>query len=283
MKHRTLLSLLTAAIIAACSPSAEQQADALYQQAVSAYADTRYNEAKRLLDSISHTFPTAIEVRREAIALMPKIEMAEQQRTIAYLDSMLRVKQQTADTLRRGLVLEKDATYQDVGNYFYPTQTTEKNLNRSYLRFQVSEQGALVMTSIYSGASRLRHGSVRVSVADGTFAETPVSKDIYDTTVGGQRIEKADYPYGDDGGVMDFIVLNAAKTIHVELRGDRSFRFDMRASDAKALTTLFPLAQTLTAIEQIKSERQEANAKLRFLESRIEGRTWLRSPLDSIR
>ena len=43
---------------------------------------------------------------------------------------------------------EKDTAYQEVGNYFYPTQTVEKNIGRSFLRGQVNEQGAVSYTHL---------------------------------------------------------------------------------------------------------------------------------------
>ena len=59
------------------------------------------------------------------------------------------------------------------------------------------------ITSIYCAGGKLHHAAVKVSVGD-TFAETPASKDSYETTDLGRAIEKADYKMGDDGGVIGF-------------------------------------------------------------------------------
>ena len=54
---------------------------------------------------------------------------------------MMTVKQAALDSIKGKFVLEKDTAYQEVGNYFYPTQVVEKNIGRSFLRAQVSELG----------------------------------------------------------------------------------------------------------------------------------------------
>lgn len=46
------------------------------------------------------------------------------------------------------------------------------------------------MTSIYCGPSNIHHISVKVIAPDGSFAETPASKDSYETTDLGEKIEK---------------------------------------------------------------------------------------------
>ena len=89
-----------------------------------------------------------------------------QQEILAFLDSALQAKQAAFDAIRGKYTLEKDAEYQQVGNYIWPTQAIEKNLHRSFLRFQVSEQGIMSMTSIYCGAGNIHHVGVKVTTPD---------------------------------------------------------------------------------------------------------------------
>ena len=72
------------------------------------------------------------------------------------------VKQAQLDSVKGNFVLEKDTAYQEVGNYFYPTQTVEKNIGRSFLRGQVNEQGEMSLTSIYCAGGTLHHTAVKV-------------------------------------------------------------------------------------------------------------------------
>ena len=48
---------------------------------------------------------------------------------------------------------------------------------------------------------------MKVIAPDGSFAETPSSKDSYETTDMNEKIEKADYKLGEDGNVIEFLHL----------------------------------------------------------------------------
>ena len=106
-----------------------------------------YSEAKIQIDSIKILYPKAFETRREGIGLMQQVELKEQEKTLVYLDSMLQDKQKEVDALKKNYTFEKDAEYQRTGNYLHPSQVIEKNLHRSYLRFQVDETGVTCQLS----------------------------------------------------------------------------------------------------------------------------------------
>ena len=74
---------------------------------------------------------------------MQQVELKEQEKTLVYLDSMLQDKQKEVDALKKNYTFEKDAEYQRTGNNLHPSQVIEKNLHRSYLRFQVDETGVM--------------------------------------------------------------------------------------------------------------------------------------------
>lgn len=93
------------------------------------------------IDSIRILYPKAFEARKQGVKLMQQVDLKEQRKSLIYLDSMMVVKQAQLDSVKGNFVLEKDTAYQEVGNYFYPTQTVEKNIGRSFLRGQVNEQG----------------------------------------------------------------------------------------------------------------------------------------------
>ena len=143
-------------------------------------------------------------------------------------------------------------------------------MHRSYLRFQVNEQGIMSMTSIYCGAGNIHHNKVKVIAPDGSFAETPSSKDSYETTDMNEKIEKADYKLGEDGNVIEFLHLNKDKNIRVEYMGDRTYKTTMSPTDRLAAANVYELAQILSAMEQIKKEQEEANLKIGFINKKKE-------------
>lgn len=272
MKAYRLLVPLMFLFLASCGQD-ERNASDLLSRAEDSFRSSDFSEAKLRIDSIRNLYPKVFDVRKKAIKLMQQVELKEQQVSLAYLDSMMSVKQAALDSAKVNFVLEKDTAYQEIGNYFYPTQVVEKNIGRTFLRASVSERGEMSLTSIYCAGGTLNHTSVKVSSKD-AFAQTPASPDVYVTSDLGRKIEKADYKLGSDGGVVGFIIANKdAKSLKLEFIGDRTYRTMMYAPDIKAIVEVSQLAQILSSMEEIRKEQKEANLKIQFLNKKISENT----------
>lgn len=270
MKKVILLACLCCTLFS-CE-DVEKKAGEKLQAAREAFELGNYNEAKILIDSIKMLYPKAFETRRAGIGLMQEVELKEQEKSLVYLDSMLQAKQKDFDAIKGKYTFEKDAEYQNIGNYLHPSQVIEKNLHRSFLRFQVDENGVMSMTSIYCGAHNIHHVAVKVTAPDGSFAETPAAKDSYETTDLGEKIEKADFKLGEDGNVMGFLYLNKDKNIKVNYQGERPYSITMTAADRQALASVYKLAQLLSSMTEIKKNMEEANLKIEFVKKKMEER-----------
>ena len=269
MKRYGLSVLLALTVLSGCGDGGEKEAQKRLQKAEIALQQDNFSEAKLQIDSIKVLYPKAFEARKQGIRLMQQVDLKEQQKTLVYLDSMMQVKQLQFDSIKRNFVLEKDTAYQEVGNWFYPTQIVEKNIGRSFLRAQVNELGEMSLTSIYCAGGKLNHTSVKVSVGD-TFAETPMAKDSYVTTDLGRTIEKADYKVGEDGGVAGFIVANQDKNIQLQFVGDKTYRTTLQKNDRKAIVELMELSRILSGMEEIRKQQKEANLKIQFVTRKME-------------
>ncbi len=269
MKRYYYIYALLLSLLSACTNNGEKEAEMHLQRAESAFNSRNYNEAKLQIDTIRTLYPKAFDARKAAIKLMQQVDLKEQERSIVYLDSMMLIKQAQFDSIKGSFILEKDKEYQEVGNYLYPTQTIEKNGGRSFLRGQVSELGEMSITSIYCAGGAIHHSSVKVINGD-LYAQTPNTKDSYETTIGGRHIEKADYKLGDDGGVIAFIVTNKANNLKLQFIGDKTYTTSMTNSDREAIYKLSELAKTLSSIEQIKKDKDEANLKIRFVKRKMQ-------------
>ena len=247
----------------------EKKADVKLQEARAAFEQGNFEEAKQLIDSIKVLYPKAFDTRKASLALQREVELAEQRQLVDSIDSELAEMQQAIEGIKDRFVLEKDEQYQRIGNYFDKSQTVEKNIHRSFLRFQVSEEGKLSMTSIYCGASNIHHTAVKVTAPDGSLAETPNSKDSYETSDLGEQIEKADYKYGEDGGVIDFITAHQTDNLKVQFMGDRNFNTSMTAADRKAAANVRELATLLNNIANLNKAKEDAQLKIRYIEKRI--------------
>ena len=270
MKKVILLACLCCTLFS-CE-DVEKKAGEKLQAAREAFELGNYNEAKILIDSIKMLYPKAFETRRAGIGLMQEVELKEQEKSLVYLDSMLQAKQKDFDAIKGKYTFEKDAEYQNIGNYLHPSQVIEKNLHRSFLRFQVDENGVMSMTSIYCGAHNIHHVAVIFAAPDGSFAETPAAKDSYETTDLGEKIEKADFKLGEDGNVMGFLYLNKDKNIKVNYQGERPYSITMTAADRQALASVYELAQLLSSMTEIKKNMEEANLKIEFVKKKMEER-----------
>ena len=269
MKKIGLSAILALSLLAGCGDGGEKEAQVRLQKAEAALQQDNFSEAKLQIDSIKMLHPKAFEARKQGIKLMQQVDLKEQQKTLVYLDSMMQVKQLQLDSIKGRFVFEKDTAYQDIGNWFYPTQVVEKNVGRSFLRAHVNELGEMSLTSIYCAGGKLNHTSVKVSVGD-TFAETPMTKDSYTTTDLGRTIEKADYKLGEDGGVAGFIVANADKNIQLTFIGDKNYRTAMQKTDRQAFVELTDLARILSGMEEIRKQQKEANLKIQFVTRKVE-------------
>ena len=269
MKKIGLSAILALSLLAGCGDGGEKEAQIRLQKAEAALQQDLFSEAKLQIDSIKVLYPKAFEARKQGIKLMQQVDLKEQRKTLVYLDSMMQVKQLQLDSIKGNFVLEKDTAYQEIGNWFYPTQVVEKNVGRSFLRGQVNELGEMSLTSIYCAGGKLNHTSVKVSVGD-EFAETPMTKDGYTTTDLGRTIEKADYKLGEDGGVAGFIVANVDKNIQLTFIGDKIYKTAMQKNDRKAFVELMELARILSGMEEIRKQQKEANLKIQFVTRKIE-------------
>ena len=269
MKKIGFSALLALVTLAGCGDGGEKEAQIRLQKAEAALQQENFSEAKLQIDSIKVLYPKAFEARKQGIKLMQQVDLKEQGKTLVYLDSMMQVKQAQLDSIKANFVLEKDTAYQEIDNWFYPTQVVEKNVGRSFLRAQVNELGEMSLTSIYCAGGQLNHTSVKVSVGD-TFAETPMTNDSYATTDLGRTIEKADYKVSEDGGVVGFIVANQDKNIQLTFIGDKTYRTAMQKNDRKAIVELVELARILSGMEEIRKQQKEANLKIQFVTRKIE-------------
>lgn len=268
---KALALICLCSLLAGCE-DVEKKAVLKLKEARSAYEAGNYNEAKIQIDSIAILYPKAYDTRRQGIYLMQEVELKEQQRTITYLDSLLQKKQQEFEAVKSKYVLEKDTAYQTIGHYLAPSQVIERNLHRSYLRFQTDENGITSLTSIYCGSRNIHHTSVKVTAPDGSFAETPSSKDSYETSDLGEQIEKADYKMGEDGGVIAFVALNQDKNLRVDYKGERPYITNMLPADRQAAASIYELGKLLSSITEIKKNIEEANLKIKFVQKKISER-----------
>ena len=154
-KSLIILAVITLAI--SCKENIEDKAAKHLDNAKEAFSTGNYNVAKQEIDSIRILYPNAFETRRQGIRLMQQVEEAEQLQVIEYEDGMIAEATAAFEKIKANFTFEKDERYQDVGLFTIKSQAPNRNIDRTYIRGQVDEQGKMTLISSYSGSSYIHH------------------------------------------------------------------------------------------------------------------------------
>ena len=264
------------ALATSCKENVEKQASKHLDNAKEAFSIGNYNLAKQEIDSIRILYPKAFETRKQGIRLMQQVEEAEQLRALEYEDSMIVAATAAFEKIKGDYVFEKDERYQDIGLYTIKSQAPTRNIDRTYIRAQVDEQGKMTLISSYSGSSYLHHDWLKLSVDD-KYVDTPVSNDRHEFKDLDVCYERVSFINGNDGGAAAFISANKDADIRFTLyrqTGPDSSRpvyrnLKMTKDDRYAIAKLYDLSQILLALEEHKNLRAEAERHLMFIRSKM--------------
>lgn len=264
------------ALATSCKENVEKQASKHLDNAKEAFSIGNFNLAKQEIDSIRILYPKAFETRKQGIRLMQQVEEAEQLRALEYEDSMIVAATAAFEKIKGDYVFEKDERYQDIGLYTIKSQAPTRNIDRTYIRAQVDEQGKMTLISSYSGSSYLHHDWLKLSVDD-KYVDTPVSNDRHEFKDLDVCYERVSFINGNDGGAAAFISANKDADIRFTLyrqTGPDSSRpvyrnLKMTKDDRYAIAKLYDLSQILLALEEHKNLRAEAERHLMFIRSKM--------------
>ena len=269
----TLSAITFAMIMSSCNGDAKKAQERL-DKAQSYYEQGDFFSARNEIDSIRALYPKEVDALKNALELMRKVDFKESERNLAYCDSLLPIRMQEVEDLKKGFVFEKDSDYQEIGNYIWKQQTIERNVQRCYIRCGVDERGEMYLASVYFGGKPINHTGIRLSAGGDLFAET--ASIPYDGGINyrfkdmGTTTEVVTYK-GDAGkDAVQFIYDNSDKRIKVEYTGGKPYVIYIAEGDKKALTATYNLASVLSDIDHLKTEKQKAEKKQAYLKNKLE-------------
>lgn len=269
---RTIFLLPVALIMAACSNNTEK-ASLLLEEARDMYSNGSLNQAKMRIDSMRSTYPKEFDLINEGRQLMRQIELKENERNLAYSDSLLTVKKAEAEMLSKDFVLEKAEGYEELGNYILKGLTVERNVERNYIRTGVNEYGDMYIASVYFGKGNINHTGIRVEIKDGSNAETiAVPYDggrNYRFTDNGNHTEIVTYKKDKENGVINFINHYGNERIKVTYTGGKPYVIYLDDLSKKAIVKTYELAMVLSDITRLGQEKKVAEGKIEFLKKKI--------------
>lgn len=270
---KSILSLTISLLLLSCG-NTEKEAQARLNRAKEMYQNNELFSAKKEIDSLRILYPKEFDVLKEGLALMRMVEVKEQERNIAYCDSILPIRIEDAKELTKGFTFEKDSVYDQIGKYIWKQQTIERNVQRCYIRCGVDEKGEMFLASVFYGKTPIQHTAVKLSTNDGTFAQT--ASITYD---GGNN-----YRFDDDGMKTEVVTykgdaaVDAVKFIYtmpekerikVEYMGGKPYILYLADADRKAIRATYELASALNDITNLNKELEKSTKKLGYLQGKL--------------
>jgi hypothetical protein len=271
MKRYTILFLIFLFLIS-CNNNKEA-AQSQLEQARSLYETAQYGSAKQLLDELKVQYPKELAVQKEALHLMREIELTEQERNLAFCDSLLIIRQAEADSMKPYFVFEK-TEYDNVGRYVDKSWNPSVGAVSNYLKTSVNELAETVLTSVYSGGA-IKYNQLKVSNSSGEYAETEAipfdggaNYSFQDAT--GRNYQIVTFQKGRDNGVIEFIYHYTGEKIMMEyVGGKKTAPLVLSSKEKNALVRTVDFAAVLTDIENFKKEKDKARKRIEYLRSKI--------------
>lgn len=251
MKNFIMAAVLAIAF-ASCAHNEKEDASRIFSQATEAYESDKYNLTKILLDSIIFNFPNQKEVVGSARELMSRVYKAEQEQNLAYLDSVLTLRNEEIEILLKKFYVEDETV--EVPTYIHKSQRTYSSHNRCYVRSFVNANGVFYISSHFTGENHIFHNRIKASVDDSYVMTDCIENDAYKHYFeNGEMVwEIVKYKNGTDNETGSFIARNHDKRIKISFLSERtSYNTIMTEVDRKALYDTFLLSTLLRERTQI--------------------------------
>ncbi len=146
--------------------SSNDSAKEVLAKARMAMSEDKFDDARRMIDSLRTTFPKEFDVRLEAMAFADSVELIEAKKGVVAADSMLTFKEFELADMKSLFVLEKNEKYQSQGFYVLPKYAGNKTKFSFFP--EVEESGKMLLVAIDSNRKYL-------------FTEVPVAADGYES------------------------------------------------------------------------------------------------------
>jgi hypothetical protein len=271
-KYFLILAVLL--LFAACGND-KKAAQSRLEEARNLYENAQYGSAKQVLDQLKGQYPKEFAIQRKVLHLKHVIDIKEQERNLAYSDSLMAARLAQADSMKSYFVFVKNPQYDLTGRYIDKAHNPSIDTGGNHLAISVNENGEVALTSVYRGASAIRHNQLKVMASSGESAETEVipfdGGANYSFQDGaGTVYEIVTYQKGRDKDVLPFIYNCANNQLTMEFVGKKKMRQIISAREKQAVVRTVDLAAILTDIERLKQEKEKAEKRIAYLRSKVQ-------------
>ena len=259
-----LPGLLMLLLVASCGPSQEELAGEKLQEAEMLSDSGKFNLARLKLDTLMREYKSLTEQVADAKRLLADIDRKEKERNLAYLDSMIAVKEKELEPLMKNFIRSDDYGAKPI--LIHKRQRPENSYNRTFIRAHLNPEGEFYISSRYFGDKWIHHNQIKVYNAGESVTSEEVSEDGFNNRRfedGGSKWEIVNYMNGADNGVINFIATNADQPLKVQFIGEGYYYIVMEKFDKEAIRDGYETSFVLKELAGLKKEREKVRRGMR--------------------
>jgi hypothetical protein len=273
MSHYSLIRLLITCLFLSACNSDRKEASVALEKAKILYENAEYGAAKQIVAEMKTQYPKEVDLLKETLHLTRQIELKEQEKNLFFCDSLLTVKQFSADSISRFFVFEKDPKYDATGRYIEKKAAAAASSMR--IQTGIYETGNIYLKSVYRGKTPIRHNRLKVSTPGGEYAQTePVPFDgganytfIDDNT--GLTHEVVTWQKGRDNGLIQFIYNYSAQKLTAQYTGGKLYSFVLTPAEIESLSKTVIFSFILRDIQNLQKEKAKAEERIKYLQAKL--------------
>ena len=264
MRKLYILVLLLPIMGVSCGPSAEEQAGEKLQEAEMLRDSGKFNLARLKLDTLMRQYGDLTEKVADAKRLLADISIKEKKRNLAYLDSMIAVKEKELEPLMRNFIRSDEYGARPI--LIHKRQRPENSYNRTFIRAHLNPDGEFYISSRYFGDRWIHHNQIKVYNAGASVTSETVPEDGFNNRRfedGGNKWEIVNYVDGADNGIINFIATNADQPLKVQFIGEGYYYIVMEKFDKEAIRDGYETSFVLRELAGLRKEREKVVRELK--------------------
>ncbi|MDR2928806.1 MAG: hypothetical protein LBV41_11510 [Cytophagaceae bacterium] len=222
-----------------------------------------YNLAKLKLDTLIQSFGDQTEYVLSAKNMLKQLNVIEQERNLAYLDSMLKAQEALLAPMMNNFTVSDE--YGSDKILIHKRQKPENSFNRTYIRAFLNQAGKFYISSRYHGNKWIYHQQIKVYNKEEFVLSEVVEEDGFNN----RRFDDQDlkwevvnYKDGKDNGIVDYIATHWKELLKVQFIGKGNAYIVMEQFDKEAVRDGYEISFVLKEIQRIKEEQRKVQKTL---------------------
>lgn len=209
--------------------------------------------------------PTVAELRA-AKRVQDSINLAQQEQSLVYTDSLLQLQMPVADSLLARFKYVKNERYEDHGHYICRDLESSGLGQRIYLQAYVTDNMKTVVRSFYFGERKLEHETILLSADE---VENMFSGKCHSYDAEGNH-EIMTLNDEDAVNLLKFVAAYADSKIKVTLSGKGKYTYIIKDKDKAALIETLRLQTVMSDIKKLESQHHQASLQVEKYKKRLE-------------